>query len=114
MDRFRRPIEGAAELHVPALCDVEIASALRRLVRQRRIAVGRMTEFLEDYVDLPLTRHQHPRLLPRMLELRENFTAYDAAYVVLAEQLGAPLLTADARLAAAIGSTRGLAVSLAV
>ena len=54
-----------------------------------------------DYLDLPLTRHAHTPLLPRMLELRENFSAYDATYVALAELLGASLLTADRALARA-------------
>jgi predicted nucleic acid-binding protein len=42
-------------------------------------------------------------LLPRIWELRRNITAYDAAYVALAEALAAPLLTRDAALASAAG-----------
>ena len=55
-----------------------------------------------EYLSLPLTRHDHAPLLGRILDLRDNFTAYDAAYVVLAEQFEAPLLTADERLARAV------------
>jgi predicted nucleic acid-binding protein len=51
-----------------------------------------------DYLDLPLTRHGHLALLPRVLELYENLSAYDATYVALAERLACPLLTADDRL----------------
>ena len=51
---------------------------------------------------LPLTRHGHQALLPRILELRANFTAYDACYVALAERLDGDLLTVDVRLATAV------------
>jgi len=58
-------------------------------------------EAVEDYLDLPLTRHGHQSIVPRMLELRHNFTAYDATYVALAEILEGQLLTADRSLASA-------------
>lgn len=57
---------------------------------------------LEDYLGLSLSRHGHIALIPRVLELRDNFTAYDAAYVALAEGLDAELLTADVRLSRAV------------
>ncbi|HLB78377.1 MAG TPA: type II toxin-antitoxin system VapC family toxin, partial [Candidatus Dormibacteraeota bacterium] len=57
---------------------------------------------LEDYLDLPLIRHGHQALLGRMLKLRSNFSAYDAAYVALAEQLKGELLTADGGLARSV------------
>jgi predicted nucleic acid-binding protein len=41
----------------------------------------------------------HDVLLPRVWQLRNNLTAYDAVYVALAEALDAPLLTRDKRLA---------------
>jgi predicted nucleic acid-binding protein len=58
-------------------------------------------EALMDLVDFPVHRYPHDLLLPRMWELRHNVTVYDAAYVALAETLAAPLVTCDARLAAA-------------
>lgn len=54
-----------------------------------------MEEALQDYEDLPLRRHSHRVLLPRIWELRHNLTAYDGAYVALAEILDAPLITCD-------------------
>jgi predicted nucleic acid-binding protein len=53
---------------------------------------------LEIYLQLPLIRHGHTGLLVRALDLRDNFTAYDAMYVALAERLGSALLTGDVRL----------------
>jgi predicted nucleic acid-binding protein len=58
---------------------------------------------LEDLYDLNIWRYPHWPLLPRIWQLRSNLTAYDAAYVALAEELGLPLLTRDARLARAVG-----------
>lgn len=54
-----------------------------------------------DYLRLPLRRHLHHRLMPRVLELRHKLTAYDATYVALAERLGAALVTTDEALARA-------------
>ena len=68
-----------------------------------RIGTERGGELLADLGDLALQRHAHDWLLPRVWELRHNFTAYDAVYVALAEALDAPLVTRDARLAAAPG-----------
>jgi predicted nucleic acid-binding protein len=98
------------DVHVPLLCDVEVASALRRLLREGRIHVRRAGEAVEDYLDLPLIRHGHTSLLARALDLRENFSAYDAMYVVLAERLGAALLTEDAPLGRAARRHAGLEV----
>jgi predicted nucleic acid-binding protein len=86
------------DVHVPFLCDVEIVSALRRTLRDGRTDLQRASDALEDYIDLPVIRHGHAGLLVRALDLRENFTAYDAMYVALAERLNAALLTADERL----------------
>jgi len=98
------------DLHVPALCDVEVASALRRGLLTGRLDEERAAEALHDYLDLPLTRHGHQRLLRRMLSLRSNFSAYDATYIALAEALGGALLTGDERVAGSVRKTLKLAI----
>jgi predicted nucleic acid-binding protein len=97
-------------LHVPALCDVEVAAVIRRALLSRRLREDRAHEAITDYLELPLTRHGHAALIARILQLRANFSAYDATYVALAEQLGAVLLTADAGLARAARSHTRLPV----
>lgn len=87
---------------VPALCDVEVASVLRRGVLAGRLTPGRAGEALADYGDLPLTRHGHLALVERIFALRDNFTAYDATYVALAERLEATLATTDPALERAV------------
>jgi len=64
----------------------------------------RCREALSDMADLPLTRYPQDFLFPRIWELKDNLTAYDAAYVALAEALDAPVLTRDQRIASAPGS----------
>ncbi len=98
------------DLHVPALCEVEVTAALRRALLAKSLAAARAAEALEDYLALPLTRHGHQALLGRALGLRDRFSAYDAIYVALAERLDVSLLTADGRLARAVRSTLGVDV----
>lgn len=102
-----------ASLHIPALCDVEVASALRRLLLNGTLSEARAVAALEDYLDLPLTRHGHQALLARILSLRTNFSAYDATYVALAERLGGALVTGDRALARATGDHLDIPVVLA-
>jgi predicted nucleic acid-binding protein len=90
-------------LHAPHLLDLEVAQVLRRLVREGAVSAQRADQAIEDLLDLRIARYPHSVLLPRIWQLRHNLSAYDAAYVVLAEKLGAPLLTRDGRLASASG-----------
>lgn len=90
-----------SDLHAPALCDVEVAAGLRRALLQAALSEERAAQAMEQYLDLPITRHGHQRLMARILSLRESFSAYDATYVALAEELGGALLTADQGLARA-------------
>ena len=88
-------------LHAPELLDLEVAQVLRRLVREGALSASRAEQAIQDLLDLRITRYPHSVLLPRIWQLRHNLSAYDAAYVVLAEKLGATLLTRDAKLASA-------------
>lgn len=92
-----------ARLHAPDLLDVEVAQVVRRLVLQGSVLEARGAGAIELLGRLPVTRHPARILLPRIWALRSTLTAYDAAYVSLAETLGAPLLTCDERLARAHG-----------
>jgi predicted nucleic acid-binding protein len=88
-------------LAAPELIDLELTSVFRNLTRAKKLTVRRAVDALDDLDDLPLERAGHRHLVRRCWELRENLTAYDAAYVALAELLSVPLITADARLATA-------------
>jgi predicted nucleic acid-binding protein len=90
-----------ADLHVPALTDLEVVSVLRRLARREPASTPRLEQALVDYLDLPLSRHGHGAFLHRCFDLRNLLSAYDAVYVALTEGLGASLVTADRRLARA-------------
>ena len=99
----RRLFDPSQTLHAPHLLDIEVAQVMRRYAANGEIDGDRGRAALADLADLPLQRYPHDLLLPRIWALRDNLTAYDAAYVALAEVLGAPLLTRDQRLAAAPG-----------
>ena len=88
-------------LHAPHLIDLEIAQVLRRYVRSALISAGRGTDALTDLSDFPITRYPHFALLTRIWQMRDDLTAYDAAYLALAEALDAPLITRDRALARA-------------
>lgn len=90
-------------LDAPHLLDIEVGQALRRLAQLNAITALRAEEALADFASLVIERHAHRELLPRIWQLRDSLTAYDAAYVVLAEALDAPVLTCDAKLGRAHG-----------
>ncbi|HSS97481.1 MAG TPA: type II toxin-antitoxin system VapC family toxin [Terriglobales bacterium] len=97
--RIEKRIYAKSEsLHAPHLLDLEIAQVLRRLVRENLISSQRAEQALEDFLNMRVTRYPHNVLLPRIWRLRHNLSAYDAAYVVLAEKLNAPLISRDSRL----------------
>lgn len=97
----RRIFVQGETVHAPHLLDVEVAQVLRRCVRLSEISPQRGAEALEDLAGLPITRYPHFLFLPRIWELRHTLTAYDAAYLALAEALGATLLTRDRALKSA-------------
>lgn len=99
----RRIAPPSIDIHVPHLLDVEVAQVLRRYDAAGTLEPGRARDALTDLADLDAVRHGHEIFLPRIWELRRNATAYDAAYLTLAEALEAPLLTLDAALAGVPG-----------
>lgn len=97
-------LAGDGDLHAPHLLDIEVLHALRGLVRAGRLTEDRATDARSDLHELAIIRYPHEPLADRIWELRHNLTAYDACFVALAETLAVPLITCDARLAAAPGS----------
>ncbi|MGI8535968.1 MAG: type II toxin-antitoxin system VapC family toxin [Mycobacteriales bacterium] len=91
------------QLHVPHLVDHEVASGLRRQVTAEQLGPDAGWAALDTWRRLGMTRYPVFGLLDRVWQLRDNFTAYDASYVALAERLGCALLTADRRLGRAPG-----------
>ena len=99
-DRIARPGE---TLHVPHLFEIEVLDALRRLSLRGTVSPERARLALSRLRDTQLVRYPHATFIDRIWSLKNNLTAYDAAYVALAEALDAPLVTMDARLAQAPG-----------
>jgi predicted nucleic acid-binding protein len=98
-DSLRRDLAAREDSFlVPHLLDVEVASAFRSVVAGRRIDGRRSKGFLAGLAALPAERYSHIPLLGRIWELRHNFTAYDAAYIALAEATGSVLYTCDRKL----------------
>ena len=92
---MNRILSGHVRAHVPHLLDLEVTQVLRRYCRTGDITPARGEQAILDLAELPLERHSHEPLLGRIWQLRDNVTAYDAAYIALAEALRAPLLTLD-------------------
>ncbi|MDQ3792328.1 MAG: type II toxin-antitoxin system VapC family toxin [Actinomycetota bacterium] len=88
-------------LHVPHLFEVEVMNVLRRYALNDTLSTERARLALNRLYDMRVTRYPHTTLLPRIWELKDTITAYDAAYVALAETLEAPLVTRDERLSRA-------------
>jgi predicted nucleic acid-binding protein len=97
-DSLRRDLAGRSESFIaPHLLDVEVVSALRSLMAGQRIDSHRSAQLLTGLAALPAERYAHTPL-GRIWELRHNFTAYDAAYIALAEATNSVLYTCDAKL----------------
>ena len=74
---------------------------LRRYATRAALTAARGAQAIDLLLRFPVARYPHEPLLPRIWRLRDGSTAYDAAYVALAEVLDAPLVTCDQRLARA-------------
>lgn len=94
----------AQDLHAPTLLDYEVVSALRGMVLRQELSAARAEDLLTDFEALPVERWEAgDGLRRRAFSLRANLSAYDAAYVALAESLGCDLVTRDARITRAAG-----------
>ncbi len=97
-------------LHTLEFVDLEVLNALRRYVAGGSIDADRATFAVDRLNEFDLVRHSHRAMLHHIWSWRHNLTAYDAAYVILAEALRVPLLTMDRRLAQAPGLSIGVEV----
>lgn len=100
-----RTVVVGQRLAAPRAVDLECAATLRGLVRGKKLHEDKAEQALALLARMPLDRHEHTPLLPRIWQLRHNMWPYDAAYVALAETLRAELITFDAKIAAAPGLT---------
>jgi predicted nucleic acid-binding protein len=100
-----RVLKPSESIHAPALIDLEVAQVLRRYVSSGQVPDHWARMALDVAVAFPMTRYLHEPLMKRVWELKDNVTAYDAAYVALTEALRATLVTCDARLSRIPGST---------
>lgn len=100
-----RLLAAPGALHAPHLIDLEVTQVLRRLVRAGTMSPARGAATLRLLAAFPLRRHPHQPLLDRIWTLAARVTAYDGAYLALAEVLHATVLTLDARLARSGGSS---------
>ncbi len=90
-----------SELHAPSLIDYEVASALRGHALGGKLTVRQLEDAADDFGSLLVTRYPLSSMMRPVLDLRSNFTVYDAAYVVLAQVLEVPLVTSDMKLVGA-------------
>ena len=100
---MERALEPSERMHAPHLLDIEVTQVLRRLALRKEITAARAEQALDDLCNLVIERHEHQTLVGRIWQLRDSLSAYDGAYIALAEALSAPLLTCDAKLAGAHG-----------
>jgi predicted nucleic acid-binding protein len=90
-------------MQAPHLLDIEVTHALRRLFLKREISEQTAATAVKNLPHLQIERYPHLLLVPRIWELRDSLSGYDATYVALAESLGQPILTCDARLSRSHG-----------
>ena len=94
-----RLLSSRETLHAPHLIDLEVCQVLRRYWLNKDLTADRAAAAVEDFQSIRIIRYPHRIFLDRIWELRKNMTTYDAAYVAIAETIGAPLLTTDKKLA---------------
>jgi predicted nucleic acid-binding protein len=99
----RREVRSAGDVAAPDLVDVETVAVLRKRWLAKTLPEARFATAIDDLEDLTIDRYPTLRFMRRAYGLRNNVTAYDAVYVALAETLECELLTADQKLAKAVG-----------
>lgn len=118
---LRLPLADAAEEYVfaprerpaaPDLLNAEVLHALRRFERRGELDAERSAAAIQDLAVLPIARYPTIALLERAWFLRNNFTAYDALYVALAEALDTSLVTSDEHLASAVRAHASVSIVL--
>lgn len=90
-------------LHAPHLIDIEVAHVVRRFALRRELGGQQGRRAIEELGAMPMQSYPHEPLLLRVWAWRDGVSACDAVYLALAEELDAPLVTRDRRLAAASG-----------
>jgi len=103
IDALAEKFDRGGTLHAPHLIDVEVTHAMRGLVARGELSIDGSFLARRDAAEMSITLYPHALLLERAWQLRDTLSTYDAVYVALAELLPAPLVTCDARLAAAHG-----------
>ena len=98
-------VNAGDDLHAPHLIDLEFLNALRRLVRHGQLTLDRANDARTDFAELNIFRYPILDLADRVWHLRDSLSAYDAAYIALAEALDLPLITCDGKLGRANGHT---------
>jgi predicted nucleic acid-binding protein len=87
----------------PEIIDLEVLSWARKQTRGGHLPGAAAQGVIDDLQQFPIARSPHRPLAPRVRALRHSITPYDASYVALAERLGLPLVTTDAKLAGSNG-----------
>lgn len=104
-ERAARALCASRSLHAPAILDLETVAAIRRMLRLAHLELPTARRALARLGDVPIDRYEHTPHLPRIWELRDLLSPYDAAYLALAEALQAKLVTSDRALAAVASET---------
>lgn len=87
------------DIWAPLHFKIESAQAVRKQFLRKQISREQVVSRLTDLAEIEVTSMPTEVLLPSVARYLDNATAYDAAYVALAELLDCPLLTADKRIA---------------
>jgi len=94
----REHAAGRVHLKAPALLPYELSNAVLQAERRGRINRDQADRIIESFASLDI--EIVPQTWGEMLPLARSFgrSAYDAAYLTLAERLSEPLVTGDKRL----------------